>query len=67
MALFNIGASMSVISQKFFDTLLLKPKLVKSNAYTVTSANVTDLRLIGQCNLTFKLGKKYFTDEFIVQ
>ena len=63
VALFDTDDNISVISQKLFKSLPLKPKMLMSNAYTVISASDTDLGLIGQCYLTFKLGNKYFTDK----
>ena len=60
-ALFDIGTSMSVTSQKSFHPLLLKSKTC-----TVTSASSTNFGLVGQCYLKFKLGIKYFMDKVIV-
>ena len=57
---------MSVISQKIFNSLPQKPKQLKSNTCTVTSAICTDLGPIEQCYLTFKVKNMYFTDKFIV-
>ena len=54
------------MSQMFFNLLPQKPKLLKPNACTVTSAIGTDLGPIGQCYLTFNLGNKYFTGKVIV-
>ena len=64
-AIFDTSANMSVISQKFFDSLPQQPKLLASNICTVMSANGTELGLIGHCYLTFQL-KMHFTDKFIV-
>ena len=65
-ALFVTGANMSVMSHKFFNSLPQKPKLIKSNACTVTSVRGTDLGPLGQCYLIFRLGNEYFTDKFII-
>ena len=64
--LFETHVNVSVMSQKFFNTLPQKPKLLKPNACTVTLASGTDLGPIGQCNLTFRLWNKCFTDKFII-
>ena len=56
----------SHIIKNFFTSLPQEPKLLKLNTFTVMSACVTDLGYIGQCYLTFRLVKKYFTDKFIV-
>ena len=45
-ALFNTSANLSVISQKFFDSLPQKLKLLILNSCTVTSASITDITLI---------------------
>ena len=57
---------MLVISQNFFYPLSQKLKMLRLNTCTVTLASGTDLWLIGQCYLTFKLGNKYFMDKLIV-
>ena len=62
----DTGATVSVLSQKFFNSLPQNPKLLKLNACTVTSANDTDLGPIGQCYLPFRLGNKNFMDKFII-
>ena len=63
---FDTGANMLVISQTFLDYLPQQLKLLTSNTCSVMSANNTDLGLRGYCYLTFQLGKKHFTDKFIV-
>ena len=60
------GSTMSVISQIFSDFLPQKLKLLTSRICTVMSASTTDPGPIVQCYLTFHLGKKNFTDKFIV-
>ena len=51
---------------KVFNSLPQKLKLLKLNACTITTDRGTDLGLIGQCYLTFRLGNKYFMDKFII-
>ena len=50
----------------FFESLHLKPKLLKSNVNKIRSSSRADLGPIGYCHLTFRLGSKIFTDKFMV-
>ena len=65
-ALFDTGANMSIISQKIFNSLPQKPKLLKLNTCAITSTSGTDLGPIGQCYLKFKLGNKYLILDLIL-
>ena len=56
---------MSVISEMFFRSLPQTPQLLKICMHNVTSGSGANLGLIGQCDLTFRLGNKQFTDRFI--
>ena len=58
MTLFNIGAGMSVISTRFFDSLKCKPKIIKCSR-TLRGAGVEALIPKGKCFLQIKIGKKY--------
>ena len=56
--LLETSADMSVMLQFFSSPQ--KPKLLKSDTCTVTSASDTDLGPVGQCFLTFKVRKQIF-------
>ena len=65
-ALFDTVTNMSVMSQKFFNSLPQKPKLLKPNAYTVTTARCTALGPIGKGYPTVRLGNKYFINKLMI-
>ena len=64
-ALLNTGANTSIILEKLFRSLPHTPQLLKVCMHKVTSATVANLALIGQYNLTVRLGNKQLTDGFI--
>ena len=61
-AQFDTGASMSVISMKFLNSLNQKPKIIKSSR-TLTGAGGEALILKGECFLQIKIGKQTFRDQ----
>ena len=56
-------ANTSAVSEKVFKSL---PKLSKVYRLKVMSDSEPNLCPIAQCDLTFQLGNKHFTDRFIV-
>ena len=62
----SICTDILAILQNIVNSLPKKPKLLKSNTCTITSASNTDLGPIGQCYLTIKLGNIYFNEKFII-
>ena len=55
-----------MVSEKFFNWLLQTTKLSKVHTHKVMSASGANLGPIGQCDLTFWLGNRYFMDRFII-
>ena len=67
IALLNTGANISVILKKFFKPLPQNHSYQKyTHTHKVMSVSGITLCPIGQCNLTFQLRNKHFTDRFIV-
>ena len=66
IALFNSGASISVISKNFYTHLPYAVKLLKHDDTPIITASGSNLGPFGQCYLTFKLAKKTFTDKFYI-
>ena len=64
--LLDTGANISVASKRLFKSLLQISLFLKVYTHKVTSASGTNLHLIGQCDLTSRLGNKQFADRFIV-
>ena len=64
-ALLDAGANISVILEKFLGSLPHTPQLLKACMHKVMSASRDIIGQIGQCDLTFRLGNKQFTDMFI--
>ena len=64
--MFDTNANVSVMSQKLCNSLPQKPKLLKPDTCTMAPASGTDLEPVGQCYLNFRLGNKYFTDQFVI-
>ena len=60
--LLDTGANISVVVERFLRLLLPIPQLLKVCMHKVISASVANLGLVGQCDLTFRLGKKQFMD-----
>ena len=66
IALLDTGANIPVVLEMFFKSLHQTPQLLKVCVHKVTSASGANLGLIGECDLTFRLGNKQVTDRFIV-
>ena len=64
IALFNSGASIPLISEKFYKHFPNAVKLLKHDDTAIINAHGYNLGPISQCYLTFKLGMKTFTDKF---
>ena len=64
-ALFNTGASMSVISTRLFDSLKHKPKILLCNR-TLRGAGGEALIPKGECFLEVKIGKQTFRGRVII-
>ena len=64
-ALFDTGASMSVISIKFFNSLIHKPKITTCRRILRTAGEEA-LILKGECFLQIKIGKQIFRDRVII-
>ena len=64
-ALYDTGASISVMSQYFFNELENKPKLIKCNR-TVSGAGRGMLIPVGECFIQLQIGSKIFRDRVIV-
>ena len=64
-ALFDTGVSMSVISTRFFNSLLCKPKILKCSR-TLSGAGGEALIPKGECFLQIKIGKQMFRDTVVI-
>ena len=64
-ALFDTGASMSVISAKFFNSLNHKPKIITCRR-TLRAAGGEELILKDECFLQIKTGKQTFRDRVTI-
>ena len=58
---FDIGASMSVMSKKFYNQIHQKPKLITCNRL-VSSVGGNNLHPVGACFIQMGIGKKCFRD-----
>ena len=65
VALFDTGAGMSIMSSKFFRSIVNKPKVFKYNK-KVRSAGVDTLVPIGECYVELKIGKRVLKDRVII-
>ena len=65
IALFDTGASMSVISSKLFDSLQHKPKILQCNQ-TLRGAGGEALIPKNECFLQIKIGKQMFSDRVVI-
>ena len=65
-ALLDTGASIWVVLEKFFKSLHQTPQLFKVCKHKDISPGGANLGPVGQCDLTFRLGNKRFTDGIIV-
>ena len=65
VALFDMGAGMSIMSSKFFRSIVNKPKVFKCNK-KVRSAGGDTLVPIGECYVELKIGKKVLKDRVII-
>ena len=64
-ALFDTGASMSVISAKVFNSLKHKPKIITCRR-ALRAAGGKALFQKGECFLQIKIGKQIFRDRVII-
>ncbi len=64
-ALFDSGASMSVMSQSFFEGLQHKPKMFPCK-HDVYGAGGDSLGPLGECYLQIQIGKKVFRDRVVI-
>ena len=64
-ALFDTGASMSVISAKFFNSLKHKPKIITCRR-TLRAAGGEALFPKGECFLQTEIGKQIFRDRVVI-
>ena len=62
-ALYDTGASFSVMSQRYFNKLKSRPKLVKCNR-TISEAGGGTLP-VGECFVQLQIGNKIFRDRII--
>ena len=65
VALFDMGAGMSVMSSMFFSSIANKPKVFKCNR-NVRSAGGDTLVLKGECYIKSKIGKRVLKDRVII-
>ena len=64
-ALYDTGASISVMFKWFFNKLPIKPKLIQYNR-NVLGAGGEVLIPVGGCFIQLQMGKKMFRDQVIV-
>ena len=64
-ALFDTGASISVMTKHFYDKLQNKPKLAKGSR-NILNASGEALIPAGECFIQLQIGKKLFRDRVIV-
>ena len=65
ISLFDMGAGMSVMSSKFFSSIVNKPKVFKYNR-KVRSAGGDTLVSKGECYIKLKIGKRVLKDRVII-
>ena len=65
IALFDMGAGMSILSSKFFSSIVNKPKVFKCNR-KVRSVGGETLVSIGECYIELKIGEKVLKDRVII-
>ena len=65
IALFDMDAGMSIMSSKFFSSIVNKPKVFKCNR-KVRIAGGDTLVSIGECYIELKIGKKVLQDRVII-
>ena len=63
--LFDIGASMSIMSKEFYNQIHQKPKLIMGSRL-VSSAGGDNLQPVDECFIQMKIGKKMFRDQVII-
>ena len=63
--LYDNGASISVMSKRFFKKLQNKSRLIRSNR-NISGVGGEALEPVGECFITLKIGKKIFRDRVIV-
>ena len=64
-ALYDTGASISVMSHQFFNKLENKPKLIKCNR-SISGAGRGTLIPVGECFIQLQISNKMFRDRVIV-
>ena len=64
--LFDSEASVPLISEEFYKHFSYAVKLLKHDDTIIVTASGSNLGPVGQCYLTFKLGKKTFTDKIYI-
>ena len=64
-ALFDTGAGMSIMSSKFFRSVVNKPKVFKCNRQ-IRSVRGDTLVLMGKCFVDLKIGKRMLRDRAII-
>ena len=65
IALFDMGAGMSIVSSKFFSSIINKPKVFKCNR-KIRSVGGDTLVTIGECYIELKTGKRVLKDRVII-
>ena len=64
-ALYDTGSSMSCMAKRFFETLLMKLKLIPCNSF-IAGVEGKTLRLVGECFIHLQIGKRVFRDWVVV-
>ena len=64
-ALYDTGASISVMSQCFCDRLQYKPELIRCNR-SISGAGGEALVPVGECFIQLQIGKRTFQDRVII-
>ena len=63
--LYDIGASLSCMAKRFFDTLIMKTKLIPCNR-SIAGTGGKILRPVGKCFIHLQTGKRVFRDWVVV-
>ena len=63
--LYDTGALMNCMANQFFDTLLIKPKVIPCERYIADVRGKT-LKLVSECFIKLQIGKKVFRDRVVV-
>ena len=63
--LYDTGALMTCMAKRFFDTLLIKPKLTPCHRY-IAGTEGEALRPVGKCFVQLQMGKRVFRDMVVV-